>query len=173
MLLYLLSSLCGIIGISYIFRDNLTILGLDLYTKLRYFSSDNNKNNVKIIAIDNTNNQLLSKYASINTIIIETSINGFIIIPNINKPSNVLSISIVIDNQEIDITKALSKYFIDNINISKQQFIGILEYNKINYENITTIDIIDNNADNYIIDFIKDFILVNNSNKPLIGINYL
>ena len=45
MLLYLFSGLCGLLGISYIFRNNLTILGLDLYTKFRYFSSDNNKNN--------------------------------------------------------------------------------------------------------------------------------
>lgn len=173
MLLYLLSSLFGIIGISYIFRNKITILLLDLYTDLRYSVSDNNIDSLKITAINNANNKIMSKYTNINTIIVETQNNSFIITPNINSISSILSISLVIDNQETDITQVFSKYLIDNVNISKHQMIEILKYNKINYENTTTLNIIDNNADNYIIDFKKNFILFCNSNTPLISIIYL
>ena len=134
-----------------------------------------NIDSLKITAINNANNKIMSKYTNINTIIVETQNNSFIITPNINSISSILSISLVIDNQETDITQVFSKYLIDNVNISKHQMIEILKYNKINYENTTTLNIIDNNADNYMIDFKKEFILFcnSNSNTPLISIIYL
>ena len=39
--------------------------------------------------------------------------------------------------------------------------------------NVKTLNIIDNDAESYIIDFTKDFILLCNTNTPLISINYL
>lgn len=162
----------GLLGLSYLFRSKLTILLLDLYTKFRYLSISNN-NNLQITTIDNTNNKIVSKYTNINTIIVETANNAFIVTPNMKHSSLILSITILIDNQEKDITKVLSKYLMDNINITKHQLIEILEYNKINYTSANRLDIIDNNADSYMIDFTKDFILFCNTNTPLLNIQYL
>lgn len=170
MYLYLFT---GILGISYIYRSKLTILLLNLYSKIRYSALKNNENNLQITTIDNTNTKIVSKYTNINTIIVETPNKSFIITPRTINNSSILSITILIDNHELDITKTLSKYLIDNINITKHQFIEILEYNKIHYKNATTLNIIDNDAESYIIDFTKDFILLCNTNSPLISINYL
>lgn len=155
----------SIILISTYYRN---ILLLNCFNIFNYFRQEYLKYKPTINTILITNNKnyqnanisnLINHYKrDINGIIINGTNRGIIFSKHDiqqkineleNKYSSILSATLINDTQNIDITNYISKYIYQKHNLSYEKIVLLLNYHKLNYNNNSSIQIMDNNMNQY------------------------